>query len=103
MAEGCIPVSKIKGYGVDDLGLDGDDLEFFISVIRRVDYGYLSNESGVTKSDPHVRDEVSIRNVSGVKGLLARLGAAAKNNVDRFRKSGKNARKRHRPNHNDPS
>jgi hypothetical protein len=104
MAEGYIPQSKIKSYGADDLALKGDDLEFFISVIRRVDNGYLSNETGVNKSDPHVREEVSISNVSGVKNLLARLGAAAVSGKDRFTKSRKtNARKRHRPDNNNPA
>jgi hypothetical protein len=100
MAEGYIPRSKIKAYAIDELGLDGDDLEFFISIIRRVDNGYLSNENGFTKSDSNVREEVGIGNVSGVKRLLARLGAAAKSaGHDRFRK--KNARKRHRQNGQD--
>jgi hypothetical protein len=106
MAEGYIPLSKMKAYGVEDLGLSGDNLDFFISVMRRVDGGYLSNENGVSKNDPHVREEVSINNVAGVKNLLARLGAAAAKTggKDRYRKSGKrNARKRHRPDHNDPA
>jgi hypothetical protein len=102
MAEGYIPRSKIRSYGLDELGLDGDDLDFFISVMRRIDNGYLSNEAGVNQSDPNVRDEVSASNVSGVRKLLARLGAAASAGKDRFRKSGKaNARKRHRPDSND--
>ena len=101
MAEGFIPRSKIRAYGIDELGLDGDDLEFFIGVMRRIDNGYLSNEAGVTQSDPNVRDEVSVSNVAGVKKLLARLGAAG-GGKDRFRKPGKtNARKRHRPDRND--
>lgn len=105
MAEGYIPRSKIRAYGIEELALDGDDLEFFISVIRRLDSGYLSNEAGVSRSDPHIREEVSISNVAGVKNLLARLGAAAMQlGKDRFKKSGKaNARKRHRPDDHDPS
>jgi hypothetical protein len=102
MAEGYIPRSKIRSYGIDELGLDDDDLDFFISVMRRIDNGYLSNEAGVSSSDPNVFDEVSASNVSGVRKLLARLGAAAKDGKDRFRKSGKaHARKRHRPDNND--
>lgn len=103
MAVGSIPQSKIRAYGIDEIGLEGDDLDFFISIIRRVDNAYLSNEAGITKSDPHVRDEVSINNVAGVKSLLARLGAAAsKDGKDRFKKSSKaNARKRHRQNRDD--
>jgi hypothetical protein len=104
MAEGCIPLSKIKNYGTEELALLGDDLEFFISVMRRVDSGYLSNENGVNKSDPHLREEVSISNAAGVKNLLTRLGAAAVSGKDRFTKSRKtNARKRHRPDNNNPA
>jgi hypothetical protein len=99
MAEGPIPRSKIKDYGTDDLGLIGDELEFFVSVMRRVDGGYLSNENEVSKSDPNskIREEVSVHNTAGVKNLLARLGAAAAGaGKDRFTKRGKtNARKRH--------
>jgi hypothetical protein len=107
MAEGPIPRSKIKDYGTDDLGLIGDELELFVSIMCRVDGGYLSNENEVNKSDPnsHIREEVSINNAAGVKNILSRLGAAAAGaGKDRFRKSGKpHARKRHRPDNNNPA
>jgi hypothetical protein len=104
-AEGYIPRAIIRAFGAEDFGLSGDGLEFFVNVMRRVDSGYLSNENGVSKSDPNVREQLSVNNVIGVKNLLGRLGDAAKGaGKDRYSKPGKrNARKRHRPDNNNPA
>jgi hypothetical protein len=85
MGEGYIPRSKIKQYGVEELGLDGDALEFFISVIRKTDDGYLSESGGGGKADPKMIDEVHIGDTAGVKNLLRRL-SAPKSTKDRFTK-----------------
>lgn len=104
MVEGVIPRSKIKQYGVEELGLDDDHLDFFISVIRKVDHGYLT-VSSASRSDNKVRDVVNKNDVAGVKGLLSRLGASP-GGGDRFVKRvgiTKHARKRHRPDDHHPS
>lgn len=102
-SEGYIPRELIKRYGAEDLGLDGDDLEFFVQVIRRTDIGYLSGDAP-TSSDSKVREVVSVNDAAGVKGLLSRL-AAPRGTGDRFNKrlTRANARKRHRPDNNNPS
>lgn len=81
--EGPIPHSKIADYGSHYIGLEGDHLEFFITVIRKVDGGL---SSSATTADGKMREVVSMTDVAGVKGLLARL-AAPKGKGDRFRKS----------------
>ncbi|WLA80280.1 hypothetical protein [Bradyrhizobium elkanii] len=82
MAEGYIPRSKVKQYGIDDLGLFGDQLDFFMRVIRRADDMYLSSKSAKS-SDPKMLDEVSVKDGAGMRSLLHRL-AAPKNIKDRF-------------------
>lgn len=105
MVEGYLPRSKIKQYGIEDLGLEGDQLEFFISVISKTDTGYLTASSAI-RSDNKVRDVVSKNDVSGIKALLSRL-AAPPGGGDRFtkRKPGliKYARKRPDPKPGRPS
>jgi hypothetical protein len=87
MAEGYIPRSKVKQYGIDDLGLSGDQLDFFIRVIRRADDLYLSSKSSES-SDPKMLDEVSVKDGAGMRSLLHRL-AAPKGGGDRFVKRAK--------------
>lgn len=84
MVEGYIPRATIKEYGADEFGLSGDELEFFISVIRKLDISHLSG-AAPSRSDGKMRDEVNIKDAAGVRGLLSRL-AAAPGDGDRFRK-----------------
>ena len=58
MAEGYIPYSKIKNYGEEDLELIGDELEFFVAVIRRVDADYISDSNKKPSQDASPKDVI---------------------------------------------
>lgn len=70
VGEGAIPRSKIKSYAEDDLGLIGEEVDFFIDVMRRVE-----DKSRTRKMtpDPELADQVAGGDGAGVKGLLGRL------------------------------
>lgn len=64
---GTVPRSKIKSYAEDDLGLIGEEVEFFISVMRRVE-----NKSNATVApDPEMTEQDT--DAVGVKGIVKRL------------------------------
>lgn len=53
--EGIIPRSKIKAYAEEDLGLVGEEVDLFISIMRRVEA-----KSSEKKADPEaVKDVVT--------------------------------------------
>lgn len=66
-----IPRSKIKSYAEDDLGLVGEEVEFLIAVIRRVEARSVSKIS----PDKDMTDQVAGGDAAGVKTILGRLGS----------------------------
>ncbi len=60
VTDGIIPRSKIKSYAEEDLGLIGDEVDLFISIMRRVE-----QKSFEKPSDPEQ-----------VKGVVSGLAAA---------------------------
>lgn len=63
---GVIPRSKIKMYAEDDLGLIGDEVDLFISIMRRVE----------TKSK--VKTETSGGDTEGVKKIVKNVAESGK-------------------------
>jgi hypothetical protein len=63
---GVIPRSKIKAYAEDDLGLIGEEVDLFISVIRRVE----TKSRSKVVADPEMTDQAS--DPDGVKKILGR-------------------------------
>jgi len=75
---GPIPSSSLRAYAGDH-GLTGDHLERFRQIIRMLDGEYLkltAPKSGPEQSD--VKDMVPADDVDGVRGILSRFGARAK-------------------------
>jgi hypothetical protein len=68
VTDGVIPRSKIKAYAEDDLGLVGEEIEFFIEVIRRVE-----RKSTPIQTDPALADQVPAGDTAGVKAIVKRL------------------------------
>lgn len=68
VVDGTIPRSKIKEYAQDELGLVGDEVDFFISVMRRVER---KQQTG-TKPDPEQPDQPPAA-TQAVKGIVNRL------------------------------
>ncbi len=66
---GTIPRSKIKTYAEDDLGLIGEEVELFISIIRRVE----AKSAAKTTSDPALADQAAAGDADGVKGIVKRV------------------------------
>jgi DNA replication initiation complex subunit (GINS family) len=66
VTNGIIPRSKIKDYAERDLGLIGEEVEFFISVIRIIE-----NRPTATQPDPAMTDQVAAGDAEGVKRILA--------------------------------
>jgi hypothetical protein len=62
VSEGVIPRSKIKTYAQDDLGLVGEEVEFFIDVMRRVEAKSKAPPAESKDPDP-------------VKGIVKRLAS----------------------------
>lgn len=69
---GTIPRSKIKAFAEDDLGLVGEEVEFFVSVIRRVE----TKTAVKATSDPELSDQVPAGDAEGVKGILKRVASS---------------------------
>jgi hypothetical protein len=88
MTEGYIPRSKIKQYGIEDLGLLDDDLDFFITVIRQADGLYLTG-AAAQSDDPKMLEIVPANDAVGVRSLLIRLAAPKEGSGDRFTKKGR--------------
>ncbi|MCK1670313.1 hypothetical protein [Bradyrhizobium sp. 150] len=70
VSEGVIPRSKIKSYAEDDLGLTGEEVEFFIAVIRQVD---TKSRAKTLTPNPELSDQVAGGDAAGVKTILDRL------------------------------
>jgi hypothetical protein len=70
VSEGVIPRSKIKSYAEDDLGLNDEEVEFFIAVIRQVD---IKSRSKTMTANPELSDQVAGGDAVGVKTILGRL------------------------------
>jgi hypothetical protein len=70
VSEGVIPRSKIKSYAEDDLGLNDEEVEFFIAVIRQVD---IKSRSKTMTANPELSDQVAGGDAAGVKTILGRL------------------------------
>jgi hypothetical protein len=66
---GAIPRSKIKSYAEGDLGLAGEEVELFISIIRRIEAGSAQKMT----ADPRLADQVPAGDAEGVKGMVKRL------------------------------
>ena len=66
---GVIPLSKIKSYAIEDLGLTGDEVELFIAVMRRVE---LKSRAAVSP-DPEMTDQVAAGDAKGVKRIVSGL------------------------------
>lgn len=71
MGLGPIPRSKIIEYGAAELGLDGDELDRFCRVIRRVDADYLDSvNTPRAVDDESVSDKAAMTDVAGVERVL---------------------------------
>jgi hypothetical protein len=70
VTEGVIPRSKIKSYAEDDLGLVGDEIEFFISVIRSIENKWSSRS---TTNDPELTEQATGGDAAGVKRIVSGL------------------------------
>lgn len=69
VTDGTIPRSKIKEYAESDLGLVGEEVDFFISVMRRVE----RKSTPTMQADPELAEQVPAGDAAGVKGILRRL------------------------------
>jgi hypothetical protein len=72
VSEGAIPRSKIKSYAEDDLGLVGEEVEFFIAVIRQID---TKTRAKTLTPDPELSDQVAGGDAAGVRTILGRLAS----------------------------
>lgn len=66
---GVIPRSKIRSYAEDDLGLIGEEVDFFIAVMRRVE----SKSRAAVAPDPELADQVAAGDSGGVKRIVSGL------------------------------
>lgn len=66
---GTIPRSKIKAYAEDDLGLVGEEVDLFISILRRVE----AKSSAKTAADPTMTEQVPAGDTAGIKGIVKRV------------------------------
>ncbi len=74
---GTIPRSKIKAYAEDDLGLVGEEVELFVSIIRRVE----TKTAVKTTSDPELTEQVPAGDAAGVKEILKRVSSSSKDST----------------------
>lgn len=68
--EGSIPRSKMKSYAKEDLGLVGEEVDFFIDVMRLVE---TKSRTKKMTPNPELADHVAGGDAAGVKGILGRL------------------------------
>lgn len=86
---GIIPRSKIRSYAEDDLGLIGEEVDIFISIMRRVE----SKTAAKNTSDPKMAEQVPAGDVDGVKGIVKRVAGDNRSTNKSF--LGKKPRVRH--------
>lgn len=66
---GTIPRSKIKAYAEDEIGLVGEEVDLFVSIIRRVE----AKTTVKANADPKLSDQVPAGNAAGVKDIVKRV------------------------------
>ena len=66
MGLGPIPLSIIKRYVTEDMGLSGEAHAFAVDVLRAVDYGWVDMQN-------EKPSEVKLDDVEGVKNVIGRV------------------------------
>lgn len=75
MSLGPIPRSKMKSYLIEELALDGEDLDYAIALLRRVDGDYLEMIGKHNKTEAEkLSDQVKASDGPGVKKMVRRMG-----------------------------
>lgn len=78
MVIGPVPVSKMREYLRDELGLDGNEYDRARAIIRRADEAYCAMLNRRKEDGPEMAETVSINDAEGVKRMMRRLGDRSK-------------------------